>query len=97
MVFELMPFVQGKIPLAYPSPERVLWLVRSNYLADEKRRFVNTEHMRSTVGDSEILRLELDKTPMRRFAEPVEIAEAICFLASPMSSFMSGASLVVDG
>lgn len=43
------------------------------------------------------MRLELNKIPMHRFAEPVEIAEAICFLASPMSSFMSGASLVVDG
>ncbi|KIW30208.1 uncharacterized protein PV07_05967 [Cladophialophora immunda] len=59
--------------------------------------YVNTDHMRATVSDSEIMRAEMAKVPMRRFAEPEEIADAICFLASPMSSFMSGASLVVDG
>lgn len=40
---------------------------------------------------------ERAKIPLGRFAEPEEIAEAICFLASPMSSYMSGASLIVDG
>jgi NAD(P)-dependent dehydrogenase (short-subunit alcohol dehydrogenase family) len=35
--------------------------------------------------------------PLRRTAGPSEIAEAILFLASPRSSFVTGANLAVDG
>lgn len=34
---------------------------------------------------------------MKRMATPEEVADSIVFLASPMSSFMHGAALVVDG
>jgi 3alpha(or 20beta)-hydroxysteroid dehydrogenase len=36
-------------------------------------------------------------TPMRRMGEPNEIAEAVLFLASPVSSFTTGAELAIDG
>lgn len=35
--------------------------------------------------------------PLGRIAEPREIAEAVAFLASPRASFVTGATLVVDG
>jgi 3-oxoacyl-[acyl-carrier protein] reductase len=35
--------------------------------------------------------------PLKRFAKPEEIASAVVFLASPISSFTTGACLVVDG
>jgi 3-oxoacyl-[acyl-carrier protein] reductase len=40
---------------------------------------------------------ELDWIPMRRAGTPAEVAEAVVFLASPLSSYISGQSLVVDG
>ena len=41
---------------------------------------------------------ELAQTiPVRRFGEPVEIAEAILFLASDVASFVNGATLDVNG
>ena len=40
----------------------------------------------------------LNKTiPMHRFAKSEEIAEAVLFLASPRSSYIVGADLVMDG
>lgn len=37
------------------------------------------------------------ETPMRRFARPEEIAAVVFFLASPDASYMTGASLKLDG
>jgi NAD(P)-dependent dehydrogenase (short-subunit alcohol dehydrogenase family) len=39
----------------------------------------------------------LDKTPMRRFGTPVEIARATLFFASEDSAYVTGAELAVDG
>ncbi|KAH8672342.1 hypothetical protein BGZ61DRAFT_556177 [Ilyonectria robusta] len=59
--------------------------------------YVTTKNLAQAVTEDEVMRKELEKVPMGRLADPSEIAEAICFLASPMSSYMSGASLVIDG
>lgn len=40
---------------------------------------------------------EIAKVPQQRFGEMEEVADAIAFLASPMSSFMAGHGLAVDG
>ena len=37
------------------------------------------------------------KIPLKRFGTPQEIANAALFLASPLSSFVSGTNLLVDG
>lgn len=37
------------------------------------------------------------RTPMGRMAQPAEIADAIAFLASPRASYITGATLPVDG
>ena len=40
---------------------------------------------------------ELDWIPLGRPGTPAEVAEAVVFLASPLSSYITGQSLVVDG
>ena len=39
----------------------------------------------------------LRKIPLGRFGRPEEVAAAVCFLASDEASFITGASLLVDG
>lgn len=43
------------------------------------------------------LAAEIARCPLKRLATMEEVADSITVLASPMSSFMQGASLVVDG
>jgi 3-oxoacyl-[acyl-carrier protein] reductase len=38
-----------------------------------------------------------DQIPLRRWAQPEEIARAIAFLCSPLASYISGVALTVDG
>ncbi len=38
-----------------------------------------------------------DAIPLRRFGKVEEVSDAVCFLASPMASYISGISLYVDG
>ena len=42
-------------------------------------------------------RLTLDRTPMGRYGQPEEVANAALFLASDESSFITGSPLIVDG
>jgi len=39
----------------------------------------------------------LNRIPLRRFATTGEVAEAVCFLASPAAEYMTGQTLILDG
>src|SRR5215468_11292367 len=66
--------------------------IRVNTIAPGSTR---TDSVIATLGD----RLEQlgSATPLGRTAEPSEIAEAIVFLASPQASYITGATMMVDG
>jgi NAD(P)-dependent dehydrogenase (short-subunit alcohol dehydrogenase family) len=49
------------------------------------------------VDRPEFRRHWIEDTPQRRYASAEEIAPSVVFLASPASSFMTGAVLVIDG
>ncbi len=48
-------------------------------------------------GRAALEKVVRDLVPMGRFGRPEEIAEAILFLCSDRSSFITGHALVVDG
>ena len=50
-----------------------------------------------TRSDPERYELSIRRVPMGRFAEPIEIAHGVLFLASDESSYMTGSELVIDG
>lgn len=68
--------------------------------------FINTNIFTSSLemsGDAErqakamIAQMSSNAQPVARGGQPLDLAEAVAFLASDAASFMTGASLVVDG
>jgi enoyl-[acyl-carrier protein] reductase III len=45
----------------------------------------------------EMLRFYRERTPAGRLVEPDDVAEAVCFLASPAAAMVRGQTLIVDG
>jgi NAD(P)-dependent dehydrogenase (short-subunit alcohol dehydrogenase family) len=47
--------------------------------------------------DERALEITRGNIPLRRFGQAVDIAEAVCFLASDRAGFISGQKVDVDG
>lgn len=58
--------------------------------------YTNTELTKQNVSAAEAEVLAAD-IPLRRFAEPVEIAELLYFLGSEQNTYITGQKIVVDG
>jgi len=56
-----------------------------------------TEINRKVLDDEENYKKFCERIPMRRFGEPYEIVTAALFLASPLSSYVTGSDIIVDG
>ena len=59
--------------------------------------FVETEMTKVSLSIPERKKWILDRTPAKRLGPPKEIANAVYFLASPASDFITGQTLYVDG
>lgn len=56
-----------------------------------------TDAQAKVLASPEILHKRLQKIPMRRLGIPHEIAPLACYLASPLSDFVTGSTFVIDG
>lgn len=58
--------------------------------------FTRTDLTAATNTPQEIARIA-EQIPMRRLAEPAEIAQVVRFLAGPENTYLTGQNIVVDG
>jgi 2-deoxy-D-gluconate 3-dehydrogenase len=56
-----------------------------------------TEAQRAVLDDPEILKMRVKKIPAKRMGEIEEIGPIVCYLASPLSEFVNGSTIVIDG
>ena len=56
-----------------------------------------TEAQRAVLDDAETLRRRVRKIPAGRMGEAEEVAALACFLASPLSDFVTGSCYTIDG
>lgn len=59
--------------------------------------YIRTDMTRGGLANPEWARVWREMTPMDRVGAPEEIATAALFLATPASSYMTGAVMVIDG
>ena len=58
---------------------------------------VNTNIVKNAVYSEEEVAKDIQTYPLKRYAEPEEIANAIIFLLSDASSYITGHALIIDG
>lgn len=75
----------------------VEWAPRGVRVNTVSPGYVETPFTELSRSMPDRLAVWLDRTPMARIAQPEEVAGAIVFLASDLSTFVTGADLVVDG
>ena len=61
------------------------------------KAILETKAREHNQGLAEIEAAEMASIPLRRFAEPHEIAAAVAFLCSPAAAYITGINLPVDG
>jgi NAD(P)-dependent dehydrogenase (short-subunit alcohol dehydrogenase family) len=68
--------------------------IRANAIAPG---FIDTRLASAILKNDELLKHVLERTPMRRYGTPDEIAGGALYLASDAASFLTGHTLVIDG
>ncbi len=59
--------------------------------------WTNTEMTGNYFARDEVRRFLLERVPLGRFAEPIDIANVVAFIASDLSAYVTGQNIFVDG
>ena len=61
------------------------------------KEIIKNKAQKLNVQESKIEKQMADQVPLKRIAEPIEVANAVVFLSSDKASYISGVNLPVDG
>lgn len=76
------------------SNEMALHNIRANLV---NPGFVKTSYFNKFKKKRSLYKWTLSRIPQKRWGEPIEISNLICFLLSDLSSYINGASINIDG
>ncbi len=106
-VASMLSFFGGpKVPAYSSSKGGVMQLTKSLAIAWAEQGirvnavapgWIRTGLTQELHDNSDSSRRIIDRTPMRRWGTPADVAGAVSFLAGPDASFITGAVLTVDG
>jgi 3-oxoacyl-[acyl-carrier protein] reductase len=80
-----------------PGGETVNAVLPGNTLTDRAYHLADLRAKAQGISQEQALEQTAARVPLRRIAEPREIADAVVFLASERASYITGVSLLVDG
>lgn len=66
-------------------------------LTDRQRHLLEIRSQREGLTEEQALEKQAEAIPMKRLADPQEIAAVVAFLCSVRASYVTGVSLLVDG
>ncbi len=88
----------GKTLAKEAAPEvRVNSILTGRFLADRIREENEFRAGQFGMSVDEVARRSISNIPLGRYGDPAELASAVVFLAGDCSSFVTGATLTVDG
>jgi Dehydrogenases with different specificities (related to short-chain alcohol dehydrogenases) len=59
--------------------------------------FVKTSYFKKFKQKKKLYRWTISRIPQKRWGEPKEVSNLICFLLSDLSDYINGATINIDG
>ena len=80
-----------------PFKVTVNGILPGHTLTDRQTHLANLRADKEGISVEEAFRLQAEQIPLRRLADPMEIANVVAFLCSEPASYITGESILVDG